>query len=230
MRALLLAAAVSLVLPSAAHALCARPEESIETVNAGAVLPADGGLLLVTTFEYANKPPPKRDTWRLLVDGTETTVKPVVLAPGLEVYRLPASAKAGELREGSTTLAAVTVAGGRVPALGAPKVAKATTMTSIRPRFTATRVTVTLTTEVPADAIALVIADAKTGKAHAFGRIIPTTNTVDVYAQGRCSALPNGTVEPRAGARYVVRWVDKHGRLSASSKAFTLARIPDVRP
>ena len=77
---------------------------------------------------------------------------------------------------------------------------------------------------VPADTIALVAFDAKTKTARSFARITNATTELFIYAQGRCSALPNGTIASKAGDKLVLRWVDKYGRWSAPSKSITVTR------
>jgi hypothetical protein len=79
--------------------------------------------------------------------------------------------------------------------------------------------------KVPADAIALIVTDARTGAPRSFGRVEAGVAALDVYYQGRCSAVPNGTLVSSAGDRVVVRWVDRHGRVSAASKPAVIRTI-----
>ena len=198
------------------------PVETVRPLNTSEAVPATGGLLMMTSFDFDRTDPPKRGEWSLVVDGTATTAKAVVLAPGLEVFVLPAKAKSAELREGSLSRGTVTRSIPTITALAAPKVTTITATKTVGRRATTTQVAVT-TSDVPTDAVAMIIADAKTGKARSFGRVEGMT-TIYVYNQGRCSALPNGTVETRTGDSVVVRWVDKFGRLSAASKAIKVSK------
>jgi hypothetical protein len=221
---LVVVAVVGLLSPAPAHAMCIRLYERIDVANTGAAVPADGGLVIETRFDGRSDDTPDRDKWTMSVDGKAQAVVVKALAPGLEVLLLPAAAQSVELREDTTVLGAVTRATSAVAMVPAPKLVSMTSDTWTSTRGSGARITATVA-QVPADAIALIAFDAKTGKARSFGRVEAGVATIDVYSQGRCSALPDGTVLSRAGERIVARWVDRYGRLSPASKPVTIRKL-----
>ena len=91
-------------------------------------------------------------------------------------------------------------------------------------RKRSSRTTVTLKGDVPADAVAIVITDAK-GTPLSFGRVTPG-EALAPYYHGRCSVLPDGTVEPTVGQTVRVFWVDRYGQPSAKSPAIRVVKAP----
>lgn len=223
--ALAVVAMVAMIRAPRAYALCARPMERSEVLNDNATTPADGGLVVATSFGIADQATaPLTPKWTFKVGATDT--KPVLktLAPGLVVFILPPGATAAELNDGAATRGHVSRATTKAAPVAAPKVKaiKHTMVTAMRGNTNIT--TVTIIDGVPDDVIAMVVLDAKTGTARSFGTASPGSPTVNVYVQGRCSALPNNTTITKAGDRVVLRWVDKLGRLSPATKAIKVAK------
>lgn len=221
MRLLLVAViAGNLLAPRTADALCAMPRLHPVVINDGAVAPEDGGLLVVTDIDHqpGEEGEAYQPTWRFKTAKTREKPTIVTLAPGLVRYALPAKVAAAELHDGKKARGKITRATAALPALAAPKVTRIHHETFKSMRGNGATTTVVLDGAVPDDVIALVVLDAKTGKARSFGRAAAGSTEVTVYAQGRCSALPNGTVETRAGERVSLMWVDKHGRTSPAGK------------
>ena len=217
MRALATLLVVAISTP--AMALCIAVREHPVVINSGAMITADGGVVVATVFGGdGDDEPNATDTW--VFDGD---VKPTVvaLAPGLTLLKPPP--KATELREGKTVKAKITFTDS-APVLAAPKPRAVIHATRKGMRGSSTWVTVHLRDAVPADAIALVVFDAKGKAARSFAHVSSGSTEVLVYSQGRCSALPNGTVESQPNEVITLRWVDKAGRLSAPSKTVRIAR------
>ena len=92
-----------LVFAPVADAKCARQHLAAE------VLPdaTNGAIVVVASAGYDDASSDDTSKWTLHADGK--TVAPVitVLAPGLSVYRLPKGVTAGELTDGTATLARI---------------------------------------------------------------------------------------------------------------------------
>ncbi|CAN5865345.1 hypothetical protein BH11MYX2_BH11MYX2_32550 [soil metagenome] len=220
---------VALLLPTTtAHALCVVPEQHPVVVNDGVHAPADGGLVVATTNKHTGtgtEGEAWQPTW-VFVHGAKTQ-KPtlVALAPGLAVYRLPAGTTDADLSDGTNVRAHVVAGDASYKALAAPLVQTVSHLTARSIRGSTGATTVTIKGDVPTTAIAMLILDAKTKKAFSYGLVQPASGPVlAVYAQGRCSALPNGTVAPRVGQRVILQWVDSLGRLSAASKSIAIRK------
>jgi hypothetical protein len=229
---MLVLVAVSLVSPRAANALCIAPHQQPAIVNDGVAAPPDGGLLVATATDH-RKPDEgeaAQPAWRLR-DGTKVSKPAIVtLAPGLVVYRLPAGMVAAELHDGTiarATFSSMSAAdAAKLAPLAAPAATRIATTTVSGTRGSSTTTIVSLTAPAPANALALVLYDAKTKRPLSYGLVVAGATEVNVHAQGRCSALPNGTSIARPKTRAFVRWVDAHGRLSAPTKAIVVAKGP----
>ncbi|MFN0248825.1 MAG: hypothetical protein ACKV2T_18190 [Kofleriaceae bacterium] len=162
--------------------------------------------------------------WTLRVDGKDVAPVIDVLAPGLSVYRLPKSVAAAELTDGTSTLAKLTASATAKP-LPAPKVTAVRHASSRGPRGGSSRTTVSITGDAPADAIAIVITDAK-GKPLSYGHLTSGAG-LDPYYRGRCGLVPNGTVEPMVGQSVRIFWVDKYGQASATSAPIKVTKKPE---
>lgn len=178
-----------------------------------------GAIVLVDSAPYDSAKTDDVSTWKLRVGGKDLAPVIEVIAPGLSVYRLPAGATAGELVDGTTTLAKITAQTSKP--LPAPKV-KA--VRHAKDERTA-RTSVALVGDAPADAVAIVITDAK-GKPLSWGRVNVYGAGIEPYYHGRCAVLPNGTIEPTIGASVRLFWVDKYGRASAKSAAIKVGKAP----
>jgi len=218
-----------IAMPTPSEALCVAPVTRPVVLTAEVTLGdggdgGDGGVVVGTEVGGGGKEQggAEQPTWMFKVGGK--TVKPVIsiLAPGLVAYKLPDKVARGELVDGTKVLAKIT----RAPStpLAAPTASKITYVERPNVRGRSVTTTVELTVAAPAGAIALVIADAKTKQARSFGRVPAGASSVAVYAQGRCSALPNGTIETRPGDSVILRWVDKSGALSAESKPIVVVK------
>lgn len=180
---------------------------------------APNGAIVMTSSAPWDADRVDASAWKVRANGTEVAPVIVTLAPGLVVYRLPAGTTTGELVDGKTTLATLGVLSTKVAKLPAPAV-KAVQHWNNNDKRRSTKTTVTLVGEPPADAVAIVIADAKGkamsfGKAQAFGRT--AGQPLEVFSHSYCSLVPDGTVEPTVGARVTLFWVDKYGQVSAKS-------------
>lgn len=212
---------VSLVLARPADARCARSGLAPEVLTAEVAVPADGGGIVVGTKVVSGdqdqgEAPAKG--WGFLT-GRDLAV-PVIttLAPGLVVYAPPSGTRTtGELTTGSKVVAKLTPSTTKIAKLTAPSVQSISHSHYYRGRGRSSTTTVTLTGKVPADAVALVLVDARTKKAQTWGAVTAGKNSVVVYAQRRCSTLPDGTIEPSPGRQVILRWVDKYGRVSTDS-------------
>lgn len=214
----------ALVAPRIAAADCASVG-LVTTVAtpANATLPADGGVVVIATYDrhgsFAAGDRAVHPEWRLR-DGA-ARVAPTIdaVAPGLAVYRLGARAgKPGPIEledDHHAVVATVAHAEGKRAALAAP-VVKALVYRAQLSRHGGTTVTATLDRPPPADAYALVIADAK-GGGRSWTPVVPGALDQTPYAHEGCAALPNGTVGSVPGDKVVLFWVDAGGRRSAAS-------------
>lgn len=206
-------------LARSADAKCAMQHLSAE------VLPdAPGGaIVMLTSSSYDDPGTDDTSAWKLRVAGQ--TIAPVidVLAPGLSVYRVPKGLTEAELTDGTSTLAKIGARTGKP--LPAPVVTSVTHSSPDGGRYRSSRTTAEIRGDVPADAIAVVITDAK-GTALSWGRVNVPGAAVTPYFHGRCGVLPNGTVGPKVGSRVRLFWVDKYGRASAKSAAIKVAKAP----
>jgi hypothetical protein len=182
---------------------------------------SNGAIVMTISASYGDPRNDDTSTWKLHADGKDVAPVIDVLAPGLSVYRLPKGVTEGELIDGTKTL--VKISATTAKPLPAPKV-KRVKHSEPEPgeRKGSSRTTVDLVGDVPADAIAIVITDAK-GKAMSFGRLAYGAG-LDPYYHGRCGVLPNGTVEPKVGQSVHVFWVDKYGQASAKSAAIKVVK------
>lgn len=225
-----LAAAVivltTLIPTSLAHALCVQPTVQPHVVTAD-VTTSDGGVVIGTKIGYGgdgNTTEPEAQSWALKTKTGTVTVKPIALAPGLFVVKLPDKVDGGELLDGTTVVAKLARAAKPVPKLAAPAPRQIHHASTSNMRGSSERTTAVFAEgAVPAGAIALIVVDAKTKTPRSYGLVQAGTVEVAVYARGRCSALPNGTNPTIAGDKVILRWVDHTGAVSADSKTFTVA-------
>jgi hypothetical protein len=164
------------------------------------------------------KPSPDRSKWTLRVKGKASSATPAVLAPGLVVYRPPATTAPFEVLDAlGKRVGKAKVMTKEAELLPAPGV-KAIVSGESRSRHPSVFVTVELSAAPPKEAIALVVGPAK-GPAHAWGAAFPEASSLTVYStQGGCiSMFPDGTVISQPGDRLVAFWVDAYGRRSRVS-------------
>lgn len=231
MRVLWVAVLVSLVPAPVVHAGCAVPQRHPVVVNDGVRAPNDGGVVVATSNAYLpgsdDNGEAMQPTWVFTHDGTKDKPVAVALAPGLVVYQLPPGVTDADLSDGTAARAHIVAFDTAAKPLAAPAVKTVSHKTWSSPRGSGGLTTVTLSDDLPASAVAMILRDARTKKAMTYGLVEPAdARSVVVYTQGRCAALPNGTVAPRAGQRVVVQWVDSFGRISGTSKPLTIAKEP----
>ncbi|CAN5696612.1 hypothetical protein BH11MYX2_BH11MYX2_37090 [soil metagenome] len=194
----------------------------IAKVVADATVPVGGGLLVALDY---NNPDNNQDatdivqkTWKFRI-GTKDYA-PVIeqLAPGLAMYRLPDGVTGtAQLLNGKAVLGTLTVTADGVKPLAAPKIKSLTQVTHVGMRGNSVTMRAVFNDAAPADAVALVVADDKAPRN--FGRVAASSNAkeVTVYAHGRCSMDPDGTVLSSNGDKLKVYWVDKLGRRSPAT-------------
>ena len=73
----------------------------------------------------------------------------------------------------------------------------------------------------PKDVVAIVAVDAK-GKAISWGRVSGTK--LHVYANQTCELVTPGTVEPKAGDKVTLFWVDHMGRKSPATRPIGITK------
>lgn len=213
----------ALLTPVPASALCAAP--SMQPVVMTET--SEGSIVVKTEAGYASQRKERGEavqpTWR--IKTTSGSVKPVMveLAPGLVSYQLPDKVEAGELVDGTKVLGKLTRAKGSIAKLAAPAPTKITYKETPNRRGSIVDVAAQFGA-IPADAIALIVVDAATKKPRSYGLVTAGSLAIQVYFQGRCIALPNGTVPTVAGDKVIVRWVDKTGVVSADSKPIVVAK------
>jgi hypothetical protein len=186
-------------------------------------IPAGGGIVVATeqvSYDVEDQGDAVQPTWRLEIDGKRTAPKIDTLAPGLAVYRLPASATKATLIDGKTVIGSVTTTTAPRAALAAPRVKSIRHDKTVGRRSSA-YTTVKLDAAPPPGMVALVLADAK-GTPRSYGLVEDTATEVRVYAHSRCGVVPNNTVESAAGDRVTLFWVDQAGRTSPASKVVTI--------
>jgi len=216
----------SLASSPSAHALCVRPVVNPEVITTD-VTTSNGGILVGTVVGHdgAERGDPADQKWELSTKTGKVTPKMISLAPGLVVLGLPDKIDGAELLDGKTVIAKLARSKTAIAKLAAP-VAKRIGYTSTPGRRgNSERTSVTFAEKaIPAGAVALVVVDAKTSKPRSYGLVQSGSSEVTVYAHGRCSGLPNGTMPTVAGDKVILRWVDNTGAISADSKPITVAK------
>lgn len=226
------AAVLSLALASPAAAKCARSGLAPKVLTAEVAVPRGGGGVVVGTeivpWDGKDEGQAPAKGWGFLTGRDLAAPVITVLAPGLVVYAPPPKARiTGELTTGGKVVARLTLTKTVVPALAAPKITSISHSHYYRGRGRSSTTTVRLAGKVPADAVALILADASTREAQTWGVVQPGEASVVVYAQRRCASLPDGTIEPAPASKVVLRWVDKYGRVSADSAVRSISGKAD---
>jgi hypothetical protein len=220
MRLALIAVVSFGLVPAAAAEPCPMFGLESKVLKEDATVSQEGGVVVgeVPAMMGDKKPSPDRTGWKLRVKGKASAATPAVLAPGLVVYRPPATTAPYEVLDAAGKRAGkAKVMTKEAELLVAPAV-KSIISGESRGRHPSVFVTVELSAAPPKDAIALVVGPAK-GPAHAWGRAFPESPSISVYStQGGCiSMFPNGTVISQPGDRLVAFWVDTYGRRSRVS-------------
>lgn len=203
-----------------ATADCALVGLVAKPLNDGATISPDGGIVVAAVPEVNGGSLSKGDA--ALITGWLTAAHKAPstssLAPGLAVYTTD------QLVTGDThaAVAKVTIGGAR-ERLAAPRI-KAVVYQDVRDRRSNRSVVVTLDGDAPADAIAIVLADAK-GNARSWGPITDGNRqpghspSIVAFHSRDCLTLANGTVPSKAGDLVQLWFVDRSGRVGARSAA-----------
>jgi hypothetical protein len=187
-------------------------------------IPSDGGVVVASWTDpdsvvtEATDDAAVQPTWRVR-DG-KSRLKPVIehLAPGLAVYRLPRSTT--ELEDGKHAIVFTAKrTADAVERLPAPKI-KSVKHEVYKGRRSSSHVIAEVAGAPPADAIALVIADAKKQIPRSWG--VAAAGQIWVHSTGSCAMKPTGTLPTVKGERVVLFWVDAAGRKSEASKVFVV--------
>jgi hypothetical protein len=230
MRAILAALVLCATAP-AADAKCAMMglEPSVLTPS-GATIAPDGGIVVGVDDVQGDRATPgdpaKQPGWRIKFGSRVASPTLVQLAPGLVLYKLPADAKDGTLIDDKRATVGTVTVGAKLPALGAPKVAKIDFEAALG-RKPYTYVTVELSSPAPDGTVALVLADAK-GTPRSWGVAKAGDKSVRAFDQRRCRIKANGTVESKPGDKLTAFWVDASGRTSPLSAAVAVAGTKPV--
>lgn len=227
MRYLLILGALA-VAPELVDAKCAPTGLRPEVLSpAGTLLAANDGIVVAAETSVDDRSLPDHDVavqkdWRFR--NGKNLVTPVIasIAPGLAVYRFPQGATGDIVLENATHEALVKAAPAKdsMPQLAAPK-AKKIVATKTFGRRPTTLVEVTLDGDAPATAVALVAVGAN-GKPLSFGRVVEG-QPLYVYVSRRCQIVTDGTVEPTAGQKVTLFWVDARGAKSPATKPITIS-------
>jgi len=214
--------------PTSADAKCAMDHLQPIVLTKEVAVPADGGGIVVGTmsvsYDETDTGEALQKTWGFLTGRDIMQPVLTVLAPGLVVYGVqPTVRTTGELTdEKGAVVAKLAQTQTKVARLAAPKI-KAVVHYDDGPNPMRRKVStkVKLDGAAPADAVAMVLMDRKR-TARSWGTVTAGATDVEVYYQYRCKVLPNGTLASKVGDKVIVAWVDKYGRLSATTKVFTI--------
>lgn len=222
-RALLPIAALSLVATLApdASATCMYIPPVAMVVTKDAKVPEGGGLLVSMGYPGPDSKSKyhklEQPTWRYRVG--KKLYAPVIetLAPGLAIYRVPKGVTSAELVDGTSVLGKVTVvATMNDKPLAAPKVKHLRQESRASRKGSTVQMWADLAEKPPAEAIALVVADDKV--ARSFGPLaLNDQSSMIVYSHAPCGIDPEGQVMSRGGETLKLYWIDRSGRVSAST-------------
>ncbi|MEO8703014.1 MAG: hypothetical protein ABI867_23410 [Kofleriaceae bacterium] len=223
-----LAVFLALVLvPAPAVAKCARMGLAPSVLTpADSAITIGGGIVVGATDAQGDQLDPGdvavQPTWRFAGVATAPVID--LIAPGLAVYRLPATATKATLEDAKHGVRVrVTVGDDKPLVLDAPK-PKAIKHTAGMGRRPFTHIVVELREAIPPGAIAIVLADAA-GKPRSWHRVDAGAMTASVFDISRCRVLPNGTIESKGGDLVTLFWVDRAGRKSPASKPFAITHV-----
>jgi hypothetical protein len=227
LRYLVVAMAISFA-PRVVDATCAVASSKAFVLTPPNTVIEDGGgvLVMATGYPVRDRDIAAEPTWAFVAAGKR--IKPTidVLAPGLDLYRLPESSATEVILESGTHARIVGVRRSVVrdaSRLPAPVVQSIDTVEDFTdPRFGSVVTTAHFPTPAPAGAAMLVIYkvdDHGVRKPIAFGAVRDGDREVIVYHSAHCTVQPAGTEQPIPGTRAVVAWIDRSGRTSAPSKA-----------
>jgi hypothetical protein len=194
-----------------------------------AVIAPEGGIVVGAVSEQDasldDKDAAEQPGWRLRFGSRVEQPVMLTVAPGLVVYKLPATAKDGALIDDRRAMVGNVTVGPKTAVLGAPKIKKIVHEARQGKRPYAI-VQIELSAPAPDGAIALVLADTK-GKTRSWGQVKTGATSVFGYERRRCQVLSNDTVESKPGDKISVYWIDAGGRKSAASTATVVAKPGD---
>ena len=225
MKAALLAAALLVGTVPSVSARCMQLELKAQVLTPSVEVTQDGGGIVVATTGTGSADkgelPASQTSWKLRVGKTISDAVITTLAPGLVLYGPPPGAKgSGDLVTSKTkVLARWRRTNAKRAALDAPAVKAIKHLANLTTRMSQDTL-VELDGKVPATAIAMILVDSK-GTPLTWGVANPGISAVRVYSHGHCD-VSNGTLPPTVGDAVTLVWVDKAGRLSASSKPTTI--------
>jgi hypothetical protein len=225
LRSLTLLAALSMF-PARGEVTCAmRKLVPAVLTPPDSAIPIEGGVVVgavhVSGERHAVGDVAVQAGWRFVIEGATLAPKIESLAPGLAVYRLPATATRVQLRDGDAVLVKIAFGEDKPLALAAPKI-KTIAHTAGRGTSSFEEIEVSLGEAVPPGAVALVLADAK-GQPRSWGRVDAGGTSAKVYYRSRCQPLRKGSVESVPGDQVTVYWIDRAGRRSPAASATVIA-------
>ena len=222
-----LAALVLLVLAPDADAKCrAIPLSPVVLTPDHSTLMVDGGIVVGAQSDFVREDFPDGNVvvqkgWRFRSGKTVAEPTIEIIAPGLAVYRHAATGGQLDLEDANQKrLVMAHVAKDTPGPLAAPKVTKLVARKVVSRRSTTT-VEVVLDGAPPKDVVAIVAVDAK-GKPISWSRV--EGPKLFVYRNQTCEMVSDGTVEPKAGEKVTLFWVDVMGRKSPATKPIGITK------
>lgn len=213
--------------PATVDAKCARMGQRPIVLTPDVTVPAgsEGGIVIGTEaigWDQDDEGQAEKAPWGFITGDDLEQAKVTPLAPGLIVLTTQQPGTGGE-RELGTKKAVIRWGKDKVPLLAAPKVRAVTYKVVPGMRGTNERTMIELSADPPAGAVAVILADAKTGKARTWAKAEGRSIAADETR--RCAPMPDGTIRSKPGDKVTVRWVDKHGRLSPPSGTIVVAAL-----
>ena len=200
--------------------------------HAADAVPADGGVLVGTQQVYGgpvarDEDPTIHGDYRFVVGKRSVKVTPTPLAPGLsvaeppdDVVSAPGDAPVQLVTGKDTVVLSFHTAEARPFAVPAPQVRRVVTSRYTDDRSSSVHATAALVGPAPADAVAVILYDARTNPPRplSWQRVTQGALQASLYASGgRCQAVAPGTEPPHGGQPVAIAWVDGFGRRSPLS-------------
>lgn len=209
----------ALAVPAVVRADCIPMDLAARYVTRpGAVIPADGGVLVALTA--VDRPAPSGDSfagpWTLVAGARRTPLRATDVGPGLRRLELPARARGALVVEGP--IGTLEVTRGEAVALLEQPAVRLVFAHAPAPGETP-RVSVNLVRPVPQGAVAGVL------RRHVGARPVPTlrgraqagTLFVSLNDLPRCTPMLPGSLVPSVGTEVDLVYLDAFGRASAAS-------------
>ena len=202
-----LAVLAVLASPAAAEPCMMETLEPVVHTRTTTKLPGDGALIVIQRSARDAKLPKQATVWRL-ASGAAKPATHTELAPGLWRYVPPKDAIGLENDVWKYKLARTTTTPAKLPA---PQI-KRLAATPVAKIMRAATLEAELDGTAPPDALAIVVADAKTKQPRSWG--YANGSLVRPYSWSKCDALANGTVATKPGDDVILYWIDSAGRAS----------------